>query len=490
MSSVSNVGAGIPVTNLKPLFRGSDYAKQMENVQPEITDLGNGVVVERRGALFKMTGDAKMSMRARVTAYEAAQAGGKAGQAMFDTYRKTHPEEFGDAAVARDQALLSGKLPESPPPKRPVTPSGERVEVKDGGDYTATGDGPVNVSGGNHVNVTGSARNDFITVLYSATVFGLAGNDRIDAQKRATLDGGDGDDWLSAGRESTLVGGAGNDRLEARERSVLDGGDGDDTLSAYEDSTLTGGAGNDHLEAHERSVLDGGDGDDYLSAYDDSVADGGEGDDRIELANGARITDSGGDNYISAYGNARVTAGAGNDRITAYDGSVIHAGDGFNYVVAGAGSTVTSGTGDDYVRVGRGSEVSAGAGDDRVSVEGQVVLHFNRGDGHDVLDPANAGLLAPSTSDRLSSSTVAFGPGILPGDLSIQRSGDDLVISMGDDSLTLRDVTHHGIPAMTFSDGSTLDADQVQAMAELTAQRLRGASRVYQTQVHTTGTAV
>lgn len=446
MSSISNVASGLSMSNLKPLLRGSDYAKQVESMPAEVTDLGNGVVVERRGGQFNMTGDAKMSMRAKVAAYEAAQAGGKAGQAMFDTFRKTHPEEFGDAAVARDNALLSGRLPEAPP--APAAPPGARTAVKDGETFAATGAEAVNVSGGSRTKVTGSAVSDFITVLYQATVFGLAGHDRISARDKATLDGGEGDDWLSAGRDSTLVGGEGDDRLEAQDNAFVDGGDGDD---------------------------------------------------RVQVGNDSRVIDSGGDNEISGYSTVRVTAGAGNDTITAYDGAVVNAGDGHNYVDVGAGSTVTAGSGEDYVRLGRGSEVHAGAGDDRVVVAGEAVIHFNRGDGHDVIDGGRGGVLSPAATDHLSSSTVAFGAGILPSDLRVKRDGDDIVVAMGNDSLTLRGASTHGIPTMTFTDGSTLSAEQVRAMADRTAtaqaatqaaQRLRNASQVYQTQVNTTGTAI
>lgn len=480
MDSVSSRSSGYVIPPGTPVLKMADLMKEAEGMPAENVDLGNGVVVERRGNFSKMVGEAKMSLRAKVSAMEAARVGGKAGQAMFETFRKTHPEEFGDAAVARDKAMLSGESP-APFETSQDTPSGERVEVKNGETYEADPNVAVKVAGGKNVTVTGSAADDFIDVLYNSTVYGLAGNDRIQGQKRATLDGGDGDD----------------------------------VLSAYEDSTLVGGAGNDTLDAYDRAVLDGGSGNDRLSAYRDAVADGGDGDDRISAYDRARVTDTAGDNHIQVYSDSQVRTGNGNDVIQAGDHASVEAGEGNNWVTsgnfsslssgagddmlhAGAASVIDSGAGDDTIVAGRDSIVTAGAGDDRLTVDGGVTVHFNRGDGNDIIDGGAWGQAYQET-DRLSSSILSFGTGIVPADLTMRRQGNDLLVQVGSDSITLKDVQRHGIPTMSFADGSVLRGADVEAMvgpadpyqpASQVLQRFFDASRAYANQVNTTGTAV
>ncbi|MGE5514256.1 MAG: hypothetical protein ACM31D_00385 [Bacteroidota bacterium] len=479
MDKVSSSSSGLVIPPGAPVLRLADLMKEAEGMPVENVDLGNGVVVERRSNFSKMVGEAKMSLRAKITAMEAARVGGQAGRAMFDTFRKTHPEEFGDAAVARDKAMLSGEMP--PPPSPEKTPQGTRVEVQNGGTYEADPKTAVVVNGGKNVTVTGSAVDDFFNVLYGSTVYGLAGNDRIHGQKRATLDGGDGDD----------------------------------VLSAYEDSTLGGGDGNDILEAYDRSVLDGGSGDDRLSAYDDAVADGGDGDDRISAYDRSQVTDRAGDNDIQVYSDSWVTTGSGNDVIQAGDKASIQAGAGNNWVGAGSFSTLGSGAGDDMLRAGafstidsgagddtivagRNSEVTAGTGNDRLTLEGGATVHFNRGDGNDIIGGGAWGQAYQET-DHLSSSIVSFGTGIVPADLTMRRQGNDLLVQVGSDSLTLKDVQRHGIPTMSFADGSVLRGADVEAMvgpadayqpASQLMQRFYDASRAYANQRDTTGTAV
>lgn len=480
MDNVSSKSSGFVIPPGTPVLKMADLMKEAEGMPAETVDLGNGVVVERRSNFSKMVGDAKMSLRAKITAMDAARVGGKAGQAMFDTFRKTHPEEFGDAAVARDKAMLSGELPAPPEPSQKA-PSGQRVEVKNGETYEADPDKAVVVNGGKNVKVTGSAVDDFLAVLYNSTVYGLGGNDCIQGEKRATLYGGDGDD----------------------------------VLSAHEDSTLVGGDGNDTLDAYDRSVLDGGSGDDRLSACDDAVADGGDGDDRISTYDRSQVTDMAGDNDIHVYSDSKVTSGAGNDVIQAGDHASVRAGEGHNWVTsgnfsnlrsgagddmlhAGAASVIDSGAGDDTIVAGRDSVVTAGTGDDRLTVDGGATIHFNRGDGNDIIGGGAWGQAYQET-DRLSSSILSFGTGIVPADLSMRRQGNDLLVQVGSDSITLKDVQRHGIPTMSFADGSVLRGADVEAMvgpaeayqpASQVMQRFFDASRAYANQLNTTGTAV
>ncbi|MCR6632640.1 MAG: hypothetical protein NVV74_22825 [Magnetospirillum sp.] len=158
-----------------------------------------------------------------------------------------------------------------------------------------------------------------------------------------------------------------------------------------------------------------------------------------------------------------VDAGDGFNFVTAGGQATITSGDGADMVMAGDGGTVSSGSGDDLVKVGRGSEVTTGLGDDRLMVGGGGTIHFNRGDGNDSIGGGEFGQ-AYAATDNLSSSILSFGTGIAPADLVMQRKGNDLVIQVGaSDSITLKDVQRHGIPTMTFADGSVLAAAQVEA---------------------------
>ena len=448
--------------NGKPVLRMADLMKEAEGLPAETVDLGNGVVVEKRGGFSKMVGSAMMSMRASIAAYDAARVGGAAGQAMFETFRKTHPDQFGEAAIARDKALLKGEVPEAP--SAAPSQSAPATSVADGQRYEAAGNEAIHISGGKNVTVTGSAADDFLEVLYGSTVYGLSGNDRISGANRVTLDGGEGDDELAGGKDSTLAGGAGNDRLHADVRSVLDGGDGNDQLWGGGDSTLTGGAG-----------------DDLASAYENST-----------------VTDTLGDNYISVYDNGRVTAGAGNDYIEAYDDSVVIAGDGSNWVWAGDRSTVTAGSSEDYVHIGANGDVATGAGADTVIVGANTTVHFNRGDGNDRIGGGEFGAAYVAT-ENLSSSILSFGTGIVPADLTMRRQGNDLLVQVGTDTITLKDVQRHGIPTMAFADGSVLGGGEIGAMvgpaepyqpASQVIQRFWDASAAYTNQLRTTGTPV
>lgn len=427
MSSIERTHSQPLVIGDRPVLRLADLVKEAESMPAEITDFGNGVVIERHGPMFKMTGTSPLSIRATIAAFEATRMGGKAGQAMFDTYRKTNADQFDPS---RSWNLNpNGMSPAAPSPFQGDSPSGKVTRVAEGGTFKADPEGgAVNVEGGKSVTVSGSAEDDFLLALYGSTLFGLAGNDRLSAEDAAVLDGGDGDDLLSAYGDSTLLGGAGNDRMSAYEHSFLDGGDGDDLLSAYGNSTLLGGAGNDRIDTYSDSVVEAGDG------Y----------------------------NYITAGERTSITAGSGDDMILAADGSVVN-----------------SGAGDDLIKVGRGSVVTAGLGDDRLMVEDGSTIYFNQGDGNDSIGGGEWGK-AYTATERLSSSLLSFGAGITPADLTMQRQGNDLLISVGGgDSVTLKDVQRHGIPNMTFTDGTVLTSDYVEDMVG-PAEPYKPASQVMQ----------
>ncbi|BAY89986.1 MULTISPECIES: DUF4114 domain-containing protein [unclassified Tolypothrix] len=124
--------------------------------------------------------------------------------------------------------------------------------------------------------INGTANPDELFGNINDQVFGLEGNDTLDAeagQGSNTLDGGPGNDKLYGNTKDTLKGGAGKDSLYAvgiGGSNSLDGGDDNDELFIVEgnNNTLEGALGDDQLWIIEGSLnfLRGGDGNDSLYA--------------------------------------------------------------------------------------------------------------------------------------------------------------------------------------------------------------------------------
>ena len=164
-----------------------------------------------------------------------------------------------------------------------------------------------------------------------------------------------------------LFGTSGNDRII--------GGKGNDRLWGRNgDDVLLGDSGNDRL--------DGGSGNDYLQ--------GGKGKDQL---NGGRGVDV-------------LQGGSGDDRLTDTSGNnVFDGGDG--------NDTLTDGNGDSMLVGGRGKDhLYLGGGYD--------IIAFNRGDGRDVVSTGKGG-----------NATLSLGGGIRYEDLSLRRSGNDLILDTG-----------------------------------------------------------
>lgn len=322
--------------------------------------------------------------------------------------------------------------------------------------------------------------------------------------------GTDGSDVLVApGGDIVLLGGLGDDQL----------------LGAFGNDTLIGGAGNDILVAGggARNTLYGGDGNDSLVADSgDDFLDGGEGDNLIVAGGGNNTvnTGSGSDFIIASWGNDvinagdgdnYITAGGGNNRITSGAGNDVVSADGNNWIATGGGNdvvttslgkdTIAGGTGDDLIMAGGGNDdldggagndiLQGGAGDDRLidtsganlldgadgndvllggsgnevliggkgndrleTGSGHDVLLFNRGDGQDTVVAAADGNL-----------TLSLGTGIAYGSLTLGKSNDNLVLSLGNgDQITFQD-WYAATPVRTLNNLQVL----AEAMADFNA---------------------
>jgi Ca2+-binding RTX toxin-like protein len=174
----------------------------------------------------------------------------------------------------------------------------------------------------------------------------------------------------------TIRGTRHNDRLFGTSgNDTITGGRGKDRLwGRGGNDVLLGGSGNDRL--------DGGTGNDYL--------EGGSGNDRLKGGTGIDVLQggSGSDTLTDTSGNSLLDGGTGNDSLT--DGS--------------ANSMFVGGKGNDHLYLGGGYDIIA----------------FNRGDGRDVVSSGKGG-----------EATLSLGGGIQYRDLSLRRSGNDLILETG-----------------------------------------------------------
>ncbi len=237
-----------------------------------------------------------------------------------------------------------------------------------------------------------------------------------------TIVGSDGADTIRAGGGAdTVYGNEGQDALYGEDghdklygwtgHDVLDGGSGADQLFGDEgDDRLFGGAGNDDLWGWTGAdELRGGDNADLLGgdAGEDLLYGEGGND---ELYGGAdRDTLNGGQNadYLEGNDGADLLQGeAGNDDLLG--------GAGNDLLDSGANSDVADG--------GEGSDlITAGTGHDALLTgTGADVLAYNRGDGKDTVRSSGA-----------QAKTVSLGGGITYTDLSLEKSGADLLLNVG-----------------------------------------------------------
>ncbi|HTS53051.1 MAG TPA: putative Ig domain-containing protein [Burkholderiales bacterium] len=319
--------------------------------------------------------------------YSATQADGSAlpSWLKFDSGGRTFsgtPATAGNWTIQVQATDLSGSsvsdefvldpVPVAPPPADPPPPTAGRTITgtrRKDRLYGTSGDDTINGGKGNDV-LSGRGGND--------ALWGGSGNDR--------LDGGAGDDDLEGGGgHDELSGGSGND--------VLRGGSGNDRLGGGAgDDDLEGGSGNDGLSGGSgNDVLRGGSGSDLLEGgADNDYMRGGSGNDRLRGGRGDDVLqgNDGNDQLTDMSGNSLLDGGKGNDKLTEGSGN----------------SLLVGGKGNDHLYLGGGYDIIA----------------FNRGDGRDVVSSGNGGTV-----------TLSLGGGIRYKDLSLRRSGNDLILETG-----------------------------------------------------------
>lgn len=368
------------------------------------------------------------------------------------------------------------------------------------------------------IEINASSTSQGVTVWSSAgndTITGSFGND--------TLFGGDGNDTISGGRNNDLLqGGAGDDILfGGDEADVLEGGIGDDRLQGGEgNDSLFGGAGDDTYFFNATPVgIDtvqdsGGLSDtielgrpewtlDSIGFINDGATDvritlifpgfqeilvkdkrglPGQEVENLKFSDGTTFrwkmgTDGNdvifgdlsptidNDLILAGAGNDTITGGFGDDVLRGEDGNdTISGGFGEDELEGGVGNDILTGeSGNDVIEAGAGDDtITGGSGNDVLTGgSGSDTYIYNIGDGIDTIDEQSG-----------ANDIISFGPGIVLGDLSFLREGNDLriVLNSGVDEIFIRgqaDTNNNGdfvsirIESLVFDDGSSFDLTDV-----------------------------
>jgi len=293
------------------------------------------------------------------------------------------------------------------------------------------------------------------------TLNGTAGNDQMYGNKgKDVLYGNGGDDIMSLSQDATWsngnwavnVGSPGNSgsgesvSLSGKVRSydVFDGGDGYDTLKGtsggdaivLDDSLSPAAKSGPRIVGVEK--IDAGAGDDVVDltskryAYGDVTIDGGSGNDVLWSSGGNDVLlgGSGNDELDGGAGNDYLDGGSGNDRMQGGKGvDLLQGGSGDDVLRDSSGNgLMDGGSGNDQIYDGsNNSMIVGGQGNDKIYLGGGYdVIAFNRGDGQDSVYSGSGG-----------STVLSLGGGIRYQDMSLSRSGSDLVLNLGDgDSIT------------------------------------------------------
>ena len=262
-------------------------------------------------------------------------------------------------------------------------------------------------------------------------VSGTSGNDSIwNGADNVTISSGKGNDSIHNtlyGYSVTINAGAGNDSVYNEGSDATDikinGEAGSDTIiSESENATIDGGSDNDEIYSYGASVsINGNSGNDTI--YSDIggseesgssiTITGGSGDDFIDSDSPFSIIDGGtGNDDIVNYGwETSINGGAGNDVITNYN--LFHI----------EGSKVT---------------INGGKGNDRINIENATnnLIQYANGDGNDII----YGVKSDSTVQIATNSGY-----------TTQKSGNDLIIKVGNGKMTFKDSANTPFKIITAS---------------------------------------
>ena len=258
-------------------------------------------------------------------------------------------------------------------------------------------------------------------------IYALAGDDTIYNYdiSNVTINCGTGNDSVFAqGDNIQGYGGAGNDNLLVEVTADLDWKN-YSNCTVHSGATLEGGAGDDTLyNNNTNAVIIGGEGNDEFANSANSVnASGGDGNDlmingQYFTRGGTNLTISGGageDTITNSGSNSVLDGGAGND--------LIHNGY-YYYKPRNRYYEYTEG---DWQKDSLGTArvtISGGTGDDTIYSRGNGynIFQYSTGDGADII-------YGFQNNDTLK----------ISGSYTTQKSGSDVIVSVGSGSITLKD---------------------------------------------------
>jgi hypothetical protein len=199
------------------------------------------------------------------------------------------------------------------------------------------------------------------------TLFGLAGNDVLDAADGAgnnILNGGDGNDILYGKTSDQLIGGAGDDELnsDGAGGNTFSGGDGKDSIFTDFNDIANGGAGDDVIYAGAKggNTITGGDGKDTFVITDtpattNAIADFNPSSDSISVnvggvakLNDLTFTQSGADAIISLTSGGIQLSVVKNTLISSLNSNTVN-------IISNQAPTITSGATASFAENGTGT---------------------------------------------------------------------------------------------------------------------------------------
>jgi len=266
------------------------------------------------------------------------------------------------------------------------------------------------------------------------------GNDTIDNYGDAvTMSGGEGNNVIrNVGDNPVIMTGGGADYIYNRygDYANITSGSGNDTVwqSYATYANISTGDGNDSVVVYTPDYSTG-----YAGPSTNLYVNLGSGNDTYTDSTSSyyypehnTIIGESGNNYIYSYGSyGAVYTGDGDDTIdggTYSDYSTLNGGEGNNSIEsAGDYSTIISGGGNDKIRVyGDYTTITAGAGNDSIYLSSSGnVINYTYGGGNDTITNFTA-------SDTLQIAS--------PVSYSTTKSGDNMYLSIGDQTITLQNV--------------------------------------------------
>jgi Ca2+-binding RTX toxin-like protein len=313
-------------------------------------------------------------------------------------------------------------------------------------------------------NLLGTSGNDSMTGIYKFDVVmrGLDGNDSLTATgSKDTLIGGAGDDTLIGGSTVSFSKGDGHDTAFLVAHSVVLLGEGLTKADmAVGPRTLTSGTS---YNTHSRAVLSWGAADSISIENIDNM-----GDIVLQFADGSTLTGldivkrSENPTVVGTAGDDSLAGGelafstlrglGGNDLLTARgDRDSLEGGEGSDTLVGGTngGARLTGGAGNDLILTRQGANVATDT------------MFFNPGDGQDTLEADMQDKLVLGAG--LSQATLKVGPRVPQSAAS--DAPNQVNLSWGADTITLRNIDTLGDLALQFADGSALTGKDILVLA-------------------------